>query len=116
MTDFVNTRVVLASLPVDLPSEGNFRVKRSSVPPLRNGEVLLRTRYVSVDAHMRAHQSGNALATSTLSIGDVIEADATAEVLVSDVIPGLNPDKSFLRKPAGRRMQSCRQVNSIGCP
>jgi NADPH-dependent curcumin reductase CurA len=97
MTEFVNTRVVLASFPVDLPTEGNFQVERSSVPPLRNGEVLLRTRYVSVDAHMRAHQSGNAQATPVLSIGDVIEADATAEVLVSDD-PRFQPGQIVLAK------------------
>jgi NADPH-dependent curcumin reductase len=97
MTDFVNTKVVLASFPADFPTEGNFRVERSSVPPLRNGEVLLRTRYVSVDAHMRAHQSGNALAMPTLSIGDVIEADATAEVLVSDD-PRFEPGQVVLAK------------------
>jgi NADPH-dependent curcumin reductase len=111
VTEFVNTRVVLASFPVGLPTQGNFRIETCSVPPLRNGEVLVRTRYVSIDAHMRSHQSENALAAPTLSIGDVIEADATAEVLASDD-PRYQPGQILLAK-AGWQTHAILPANEL---
>jgi len=91
VSSLVNTRVVLASFPRDLPTSKDFRIEKICVPPLREGEVLLRTRYVSVDAHMRGHRSSEKSGAPSFSIGDVIEADATAEVLASNdpaILPG----------------------------
>ena len=79
----MNTRVVLASFSTGLPSLENFRVEEAPVEELADGEVLLRTRFVSVDAHMRAHVP-SAWGDNTLQIGSVIEADGTAEILQSN--------------------------------
>ncbi len=74
-----------------LPSSQNFQVEQSPVGELQEGEVLLATRFVSVDAHMRAHHPAASAVASPLYVGCVIEADGTAEVLESrhpDLRPG----------------------------
>lgn len=48
-------KIILASYPKDgtVPSEENFRVEDEDVPGLQDGEVLLKTLYLSVDPYMR---------------------------------------------------------------
>ena len=45
----VNRRIVLASRPVGEPGLENFRLESVPVPKPGEGEMLLRTRYLSLD-------------------------------------------------------------------
>ena len=47
------TRIVLASRPLGAPTAANFRLEHAALPPLGDGEVLLRNRYLSLDPYMR---------------------------------------------------------------
>lgn len=49
----VNRRVVLASRPHGAPVEANFRIEQSPIPQPAEGQVLLRTVYLSLDPYMR---------------------------------------------------------------
>ncbi|VTU16654.1 NADPH-dependent curcumin reductase [Variovorax sp. RA8] len=49
----MNRRIVLASRPNGLPTQGNFRMSTEPIPSPREGEVLLRTLYLSLDPYMR---------------------------------------------------------------
>ncbi|MGH8175014.1 MAG: NADP-dependent oxidoreductase [Steroidobacter sp.] len=49
----VNRRIVLASRPSGLPTARNFRLEEIAVPAPGEGQVLLRTLYLSVDPYMR---------------------------------------------------------------
>lgn len=90
-----NARVVLKALPRNLPSISDFRVERVQVGSLGEEEVLLRTRYVSVDAHMRSHVAEHKDAEVSLQVGDVIAADGIAEVIASND-PQLRPNDLVL--------------------
>ncbi|HRP86875.1 MAG TPA: NADP-dependent oxidoreductase [Gammaproteobacteria bacterium] len=48
-----NRRIVLASRPVGLPGITDFRLEHAPIPRPRDGEVLLRTLYLSLDPYMR---------------------------------------------------------------
>lgn len=48
-----NRRITLAARPQGLPTERNFRLETQSVPEPAQGEVLLRTRFLSLDPYMR---------------------------------------------------------------
>jgi len=52
-TDTVNRRVVLAARPHGLPTLQDFRLEESAVPTPGDGQVLLRTLYLSLDPYMR---------------------------------------------------------------
>ena len=45
----VNRRIVLASRPVGEPTLANFRLEQGQVPEAGEGQVLLRTRFLSLD-------------------------------------------------------------------
>ena len=49
----MNTRIVLASRPQHEASVDNFRLERVPVPPLVDGQVLVRHHYLSLDPYMR---------------------------------------------------------------
>jgi len=51
--DNVNRRVVLAARPRGLPTPQDFRLDESDVPTPGEGQVLLRTLYLSLDPYMR---------------------------------------------------------------
>jgi NADPH-dependent curcumin reductase len=52
-SDTVNRRVVLAARPRGLPTPQDFRLDEASVPTPKEGQVLLRTVYLSLDPYMR---------------------------------------------------------------
>ncbi len=49
----VNRRIVLAARPNGAPTPSDFRLERTDVPTPAEGEVLLRTLYLSLDPYMR---------------------------------------------------------------
>ncbi|RPE81689.1 NADP-dependent oxidoreductase [Vulcaniibacterium tengchongense] len=51
--DTVNRRIVLAAHPQGLPTPRHFRLEESAVPAPGEGQVLLRTLYLSLDPYMR---------------------------------------------------------------
>lgn len=51
--DTVNRRIVLAARPHGLPTPQDFRLEEVAVPTPDDGQVLLRTLYLSLDPYMR---------------------------------------------------------------
>ena len=52
-SDTINRRVVLAARPRGQPTPRDFRIEETAVPTPREGQVLLRTLYLSLDPYMR---------------------------------------------------------------
>lgn len=52
-SDIVNRRIVLAGHPRGLPAPQDFRFDEAGVPTPNEGQVLLRTLYLSLDPYMR---------------------------------------------------------------
>jgi NADPH-dependent curcumin reductase CurA len=51
--DAINRRIVLAARPRGLPTAQDFRLERAAIPEPGQGQVLLRTLYLSLDPYMR---------------------------------------------------------------
>ena len=50
-------RIVLASRPKGEPEDSNFRMEESAIPTPGEGEVLLRTLFLSLDPYMRGRMN-----------------------------------------------------------
>ena len=50
-------RIVLASRPQRAVLPENFRIETASVPELKEGEVLVRNHFLSLDPYMRGRMS-----------------------------------------------------------
>ena len=77
-----NRQIVLAELPHDKLGREHFALSEGAVPTPADGELLLKTLYVSLDAANRAWMQG-ATYRSALKAGDVMAGGALAEVVES---------------------------------
>ena len=80
----INRRVTLASRPVGFPQESDFALEEAEAPTPRAGEVLVRTRWVSVDPYQRSRMSTAKSYAKGLEPGDVVTAQAVGEVVESN--------------------------------
>jgi NADPH-dependent curcumin reductase CurA len=79
----VNRQFVLASRPVGLPEESNFRLIETPVPELKDGEFLARAMYISVDPYMRGRISQAKSYAAGVEIGGLMVAGGVARVVES---------------------------------
>src|SRR6201994_3529747 len=78
-----NRQIVLDRLPAgDKLAPDHFRLTEGAIPQAGEGEVLLRTRYISLDAANRAWMQG-ATYRSALEAGSVMAGSSLAEVVES---------------------------------
>lgn len=82
----LNQRIVLASRPVGAPTPENFRLEREALPDLADGQILLKTQYLSLDPYMRGRMSDAPSYAAPVEIGEVMTGGA-----VSRVERSLNP-------------------------
>jgi len=84
MSNELNRRIVLASRPNGTPLPGDFRLEQAPAPVPRDGDVLLRTLYLSLDPYMRAMMDERAPVYSrSLAIGEVIAGGTVNRVISS---------------------------------
>ncbi|MFI5426869.1 hypothetical protein [Aeromicrobium sp. UC242_57] len=78
-----NTRILLASRPDGEPTAENFRLETVPLPEPGEGEVLLRTIYLSLDPYMRGRMSAARSYAAPVEVGSVMEGGTVAEVVES---------------------------------
>jgi NADPH-dependent curcumin reductase CurA len=79
----VNRRIVLASRPRGLPTPDNFRLDHVGVPTPGDGELLLRTVYLSLDPYMRGRMSDAPSYAPRAELGHVMIGGAVSRVVRS---------------------------------
>jgi NADPH-dependent curcumin reductase len=77
-------RVVLASRPVGEPKSSDFRIEDTTVPTPGDGEVLLRTIWLSLDPYMRGRMSDAPSYSAPVPVGGVMEGGTVSEVIASN--------------------------------
>ena len=78
-------RIVLASRPVGEPTLDNFRVEEISIPQPGPGQMLLHTRWLSLDPYMRGRMSDAPSYAKPVGIGEVMEGGTVSDVVTSNV-------------------------------
>lgn len=76
-------RVVLAQRPSGAPDLSHFRLESAPLPEPREGELRLRTRYLSLDPYMRWRMNDGASYADPVAIGGVMVGGTVSEVDVS---------------------------------
>src|SRR5882757_8764301 len=77
-------RIVLASRPVGEPKAADFRLEDFAVPQPGPGELLLKTKWLSLDPYMRGRMSDAPSYAKPVGIGEVMEGGAVSEVVASN--------------------------------
>ena len=110
-----NKQIILASRPAGVPSLDDFKIVESEVPRPGEGEVLVRTQYLSVDPYMRGRMSDRKSYVPPFALNEVITGGVVGEVVESraaafrpgDIVTGMlgwqlytvaRGDEAWLRK------------------
>lgn len=80
----LNRRIVLAARPVGAPTPHDFRLETGEVPTPRDGEVLLRTLYLSLDPYMRGRMSDAPSYAPPVELGGVMVGGTVSRVVASN--------------------------------
>jgi NADPH-dependent curcumin reductase CurA len=77
-------RIVLASRPVGEPKPSDFRLEEFPVPQPGPGQVLLKTKWLSLDPYMRGRMSDAPSYAKPVGIGETMEGGTVNEVVASN--------------------------------
>jgi NADPH-dependent curcumin reductase CurA len=78
-----NKEIRFASRPAGVPTLDNFQTIDTVVPQLNDGEVLVRTLYISVDPYLRGRMRPGRSYVPPFEVGEVITSGAVGEVVES---------------------------------
>jgi NADPH-dependent curcumin reductase len=83
MSASVNRQIRLKSRPEGAPGLHNFELAHSAVPEPGDGEVLMRTRYLSLDPYMRGRMSAAKSYAKPVEVGDPMVGGTVGEIVAS---------------------------------
>src|SRR5579863_5597110 len=106
-SDDQNVQVRLASRPTGRPSAENFTITAAPVPSPGDGQVLVRTRYLSLDPYMRGRMSDAPSYAPPVKVGGLMVGGTVGEVVASndagfqpgDVVLGYGGWQSYAVQP-----------------
>jgi len=78
-----NVQIRLASRPAGRPSASNFTIAEAPVPAPTGGQVLIRTRYLSLDPYMRGRMSDAPSYAPPVPVGGLMVGGTVGEVVSS---------------------------------
>ncbi|MGA2127500.1 MAG: NADP-dependent oxidoreductase [Xanthobacteraceae bacterium] len=83
MSNPKNRQIVMASRPVGAPKPSDFKLVEAAAPEPGDGQVLLRTLWLSLDPYMRGRMSAGRSYAKPVEVGDVIVGGTVSEVVAS---------------------------------
>ena len=78
-----STQIELAARPVGDPKHNDFKIVKVELPEIKEGEMLCRIIYQSLDPYMRGRMDDAKSYAVPVAIGSVMEAGCVAEVMES---------------------------------
>jgi NADPH-dependent curcumin reductase CurA len=104
----------LKSRPNGMPTDENFELKDIDLPPLGDGQVRVRNRWLSVDPYMRGRMNDVKSYVPPFQVGEPLEGGAVGEVVESKA-DGLAPGDLVLHMSGWRdeAVVPARGVNKL---
>ena len=87
MTGNINRQITLAARPANYPTESDFNLIESPVPQPGEGEVLVRTIWLSPDPYQRGRMRANHPYATPMDLGQVIVGGVVGEIVQSRTPP-----------------------------
>src|ERR1700738_1809154 len=77
------SQIILASRPKGPPTLSDFRLETGPMPAPAEGQILLKTTYLSLDPYMRGRMNDAESYASPVEVGGLMEGEVIAEVVQS---------------------------------
>jgi NADPH-dependent curcumin reductase CurA len=84
MENVFNRRWLLTSYPAGMPSLGNWTMDTQPVPDPGPGQILIKSKWLSVDPYMRGRMSPASNYTKSVGLGEVMQGGGVGEVMASN--------------------------------
>ena len=78
-----NAQILLASRPEGAAEAGNFKLVETPLPELRDGQVLVRQQFLSLDPYMRGRMNDAKSYAQPQPLGEVMQGGTAGEVVES---------------------------------
>jgi len=91
MAEGTNRQIILVSRPHGEPAPENFKLAEAAIPAIGTGQILLKTKYLSLDPYMRGRMSDAKSYVPPFAIGEPLGGGTVSEVVASnnpDYVPG----------------------------
>src|ERR1700734_1374205 len=105
-SDDQNIQIRLASRPNGRPSAENFTITAAPVPSPGDGQVLVRTQYLSLDPYMRGRMSDAPSYAPPVAVGEVMIGQ-TVSVVVASRHPDFQPGDRVLAHSGWQEYELC---------
>ena len=120
----INRQFLLVSRPEGEPEPGNFRLGETALPPLAEGQVLVRHHYLSLDPYMRGRMSEAKSYAAPQALNEVMIGGTAGEVVESrhadfrpgDQVVGMGGWQEYSVVEPGARGVSLRKVITSRIP
>ena len=83
MSEKINRQIVLAKRPTGKPESVNFRLEETSMPVPKDGQVLCKTIYLSLDPYMRGRMNAGKSYAPPVEIDEVMGGGTVGQVIES---------------------------------
>ncbi|MGE5702050.1 MAG: NADP-dependent oxidoreductase [Clostridia bacterium] len=83
MTSKKNRQILLVKRPVGMPTEEHFSFVDAPIPQPEAGQILIKTRYISVDPYMRGRMNDTKSYVPPYALNEVITGGVVGEVIES---------------------------------
>lgn len=105
----ISHEIRLASRPRGRPALRHFALARTELPPIRDGQMLVRNLYMSLDSYMKARMSDAPSRIPPFRLGEPLEGSAIGEVVASrsdgfspgDVVTSMQGWREYFLTEAG---------------
>ncbi len=78
-----NTHVLLANRPEGMVKDSDFKIVSSDVPPLQEGQVLIKIQYISIDPAIRGWMNAGTTYIPGVTIGGIMRAFSAGQIIES---------------------------------
>ena len=127
----INTRIVLAQRPQGAVTAQCFRLEHVPLPPLAEGQLLVRHRFLSLDPYMRGRMDDAKSYAVPQPLGETMIGGTVGEVVASrhpkfavgDTVVGMGgwqthaiSDGTLLRKVDARAVPASAYLGAVGMP
>jgi len=83
----MNKQLKLVKRPIGMPDESTWQLETNPIPEVKEGEVLIKQHYISLDPAMRGWMNDTKSYIPPIPIGDVMRAGTVGEVVESNNHP-----------------------------
>jgi NADPH-dependent curcumin reductase CurA len=79
----LNRQIIMTARPSGPPTSSNFKLVESPIPKIQEGQLLLRTIYLSLDPYMRGRMSDAPSYAASMNVGEVMIGGTVCRVEAS---------------------------------